>query len=70
MSRAKEPTVTYVVDKKGKRTAVILPIEKYEELLEDLRDLAIAASRKTEPTYDWEDLKKKLKKDGILSNKV
>ena len=70
MGKVKEPAITYVVDKKGKKTAVILPIEKYEQLLEDLEDLAVIASRKTEPTYDWEDLKKKLKKDGILSNKV
>lgn len=66
----KEPATTYIVDKKGKKTAVILPLEKYEELLEDLEDLAVIASRKTEPTYDWDDLKKKLKRDGILSDQV
>ncbi|HXG38821.1 MAG TPA: hypothetical protein VNL36_08645 [Bacteroidota bacterium] len=70
MSKVKEPTATYVVNEKGEKTAVILPIEKYEELLQDLEDLAVVASRKTEPTYDWEELKKKLKRDGILSNKV
>ncbi|MDI6779009.1 MAG: hypothetical protein QME25_02260 [Bacteroidota bacterium] len=70
MGKVKEPTTTYIVDKKGKKTAVILPIERYEELLEDLEDLAVIASRKTEPTYDWEDLKKKLKRDGILSDKA
>ena len=67
MSKVKEQMATYIVDKKGKKTAVILPIEKYEELLEDL---AVIATRKAEPTYDWERLKKKLKKDGLLSNKV
>ena len=61
---------TYVVNEKGEKTAIIIPIEKYEELLEDLEDLAAVASRKTKPTYDWEDLKKKLKADGVLSNKV
>ena len=70
MSKVKEPMATYIVDKKGKKTAVILPIEKYEELLEDLEDLAVIATRKAEPTYDWERLKKKLKRDGLLSNKV
>ncbi|MGH2568744.1 MAG: hypothetical protein ACRDGA_10415 [Bacteroidota bacterium] len=70
MRKIKEPMPTYVVDEKGEKTAVILPIEKYQELLEDLEDLAVIASRKAEPTYGWEDLKKKLKKDGILSNKV
>ncbi|MBI1805534.1 MAG: hypothetical protein HYR76_00620 [Ignavibacteria bacterium] len=70
MGKVKEPETTYIVDKKGKKTAAVVPIEKYEELLEDLEDLAVIASRKTEPTYDWKDLKKKLKRDGLLSNKI
>jgi PHD/YefM family antitoxin component YafN of YafNO toxin-antitoxin module len=35
MAKVKEPAATYIVDSKGKKTAVILPIERYEELLED-----------------------------------
>lgn len=70
MAKVKEPATSYIVDGRGKKTAVILPIERYEELLEDLEDLAVIASRKSEPTFDWEDLKTKLKKDGILSDKV
>ena len=54
------------VDEKGKKTAVILSIEKYEELLEDLHDLSIIAERQYEPTIAFEDLKKELKEDGIL----
>lgn len=56
----------YVVDEKGKRTAVILPVEEYEELLEDLHDLAIIAERQEEPTVSFEKLKQKLKRDGLL----
>lgn len=41
---------SYVVDENGKRTAVMLPIDEYEELLEDLHDLAIIAQRRDEPT--------------------
>ena len=70
MAKVKEPEATYIVDKKGKRTSVILPIEKYEELLEDLEDLATIASRKKEPTHEWMTLKKRLKKDGILSANI
>jgi PHD/YefM family antitoxin component YafN of YafNO toxin-antitoxin module len=70
MGKIKEPEATYVVNKKGKKTAIILPMEKYEELMEDLEDLAIIASRKNEPTHDWEGLKKKLQNDGILPNKI
>ena len=41
---------SYVVDENGNRTAVMLPIEEYEELLEDLQDLAVMAQRRDEPT--------------------
>jgi PHD/YefM family antitoxin component YafN of YafNO toxin-antitoxin module len=56
----------YIVDEKGRKTAVILPIEEYEELLEDLHDLAIIAERRDEPTISFEELKKRLRKDGVL----
>jgi PHD/YefM family antitoxin component YafN of YafNO toxin-antitoxin module len=56
----------YVIDEKGQKTAVIIPVEEYEELLEDIHDLAIIAERRDEPTIDFEELKKKLKKDGLL----
>ena len=36
----------FVVDASGKKTAVILPVEEYEELLEDIHDLAVIAERK------------------------
>lgn len=48
----------YIVDKKGEKTAVVLPVEEYEELLEDLHDLAVIAERRDEPTITFEELKK------------
>jgi len=56
----------YIVDKKGQKKAVILPIEEYEELLEDLHDLVIIAERRDEPTVNFDELKRRLKKDGLL----
>jgi len=56
----------YIVDEKGEKTAVIIPVEEYEELLEDIHDLAIIADRRDEPAITFEELKKKLKKDGLL----
>lgn len=56
----------YVIDKKGQKTAVIIPVGEYEELLEDIHDLAIIAERRDEPTVTFEELRKKLKKDGLL----
>ena len=56
----------YIIDEKGKKTAAVLPIEKYEKLLEDLHDLSIIAERRDEPTISFEELKEKLKKNGKL----
>ena len=58
--------VRYIVDEKGERSAVVLPIDQYEELLEDIHDLAIIAERREERTMPFEELKEKLRKDGIL----
>lgn len=56
----------YIVDEEGQKTAVVLPMEEYEELLEDLHDLVIIAERRDEPTMTFEELKKRLEADGLL----
>nr|MDO8080916.1 hypothetical protein [Candidatus Freyarchaeota archaeon] len=56
----------YIIDEKGKKTAVVIPMEEYEELLADLHDLAIIAERRDEATVTLEELKERLKRDGIL----
>ena len=60
-----DPKVDYVM-KNGKHTAVILPIEEYEELLQDLEDLAVIAERKNEPTIPLAKVKRRLKSNGAL----
>jgi PHD/YefM family antitoxin component YafN of YafNO toxin-antitoxin module len=54
----------YITNQKGKRTAVILPIKIYEQLMEDLHDLAIIAERKSEQPISLAEMKKRLKEDG------
>ena len=56
----------FIVDESGKKTAVVLPLEDYEELIEDIHDLAIIAERKDEPTISFDELKKRLKADGLI----
>ncbi len=65
MKATLDPKADYVV-KNGKRTAVILPIAEYEELLQDLDDLAVIARRKDEPTIALAEVKRRLKKNGAL----
>ena len=49
----------YVVDEHGNRVAVILPLREYEQLQEDLHDLAVVAERREEPTIGFDELKKR-----------
>ncbi len=56
----------YVVDETGKKTEVILPIEVYEKLLEDLHDLAVVAERREEKPISAEEMKRRLKEDGVV----
>jgi len=56
----------YVVDSKGRKTGVLLSLEQYERLLEDLHDLARVAERRDEKPISLEELKRRLQKDGLL----
>ncbi len=58
----------YVTDGHGNKKAVILPLVEYEELLEDLHDLAVAVGRRDEPTITHEQMLAELNKDGLLSD--
>jgi len=51
----------FIVNGHGKRTAVILPIKYYKQLLEDIHDLAMVAERRNEPTINFKELKRGLK---------
>jgi PHD/YefM family antitoxin component YafN of YafNO toxin-antitoxin module len=56
----------YVVNDKGRKTGVLLSLKQYEKLMEDLRDLAVIAERKSEKPIPLAELKRRLKKDGLL----
>jgi PHD/YefM family antitoxin component YafN of YafNO toxin-antitoxin module len=56
----------YMVDAKGKKTAVILPIDEYEQLMEDLHDLIVVAERRDEESISYEEMMRRLKKNGKL----
>jgi len=56
----------YIVDAKGRKTGVLLSLKEYERLLEDLHDLAVIAERKREKPVLLEEMKRRLKKDGLI----
>ena len=61
-------TLQYITNGKGKKTAVVIPLDDYEKLIEDLDDLAVIAERRDEPTIAHEKFKAELKRDGLLPN--
>jgi PHD/YefM family antitoxin component YafN of YafNO toxin-antitoxin module len=56
----------YVTDTKGKKMGVILSLKRYQQLMEDLHDLAVVAERREEKPISLEDMKRRLKKDDLL----
>ena len=58
--------VQYITNETGQKTGVILPIVEFEELLEDIQDIAALIERRDEPTVPFEEVIAKLKKDGLL----
>ncbi|CAN5775229.1 MAG: hypothetical protein H0T87_07840 [Gammaproteobacteria bacterium] len=58
--------VQFLTNEKGDRVSVVLPVAEYEELLEDLEDLARIAERREEPAMTHEELVARLKADGLI----
>ena len=48
--------IQYVIDASVEKRAVILPIEQFRQLVEDLNDLAIIAERVDETTISHQQL--------------
>ena len=63
------PQPQYVVDEKGKKTAVLLTVKQYEKLLEDIHDLAVVAERRDEKPISLKEMRKRLEKDGLLQRR-
>jgi len=56
----------YVLDKAGKKAFVVLSVDEYESLLEDLQDLSVIAERRDEPKVSLDEFERGLKADGLL----
>ena len=56
----------FVIDAKGKKTGVILPLKRYQDLMEDLHDLLVVAERRSEEPISLEEMKRRLRRDGVI----
>jgi len=50
----------YIVDEQGNKISVILPFSEYQQMQEDLHDLAVIAERKNETTFHLNEMGNKL----------
>jgi hypothetical protein len=65
MTKLDELQLQYVIDRDGQRVAVLLPVEQFEELMENIDDLAAVAERREEPTTTHQEVLDQLKRDGF-----
>ena len=49
----------FVVNDQGTKKAVIIPFDKYQQLLEDIHDIAVIAERRDESPISLKELKKR-----------
>lgn len=66
MRSVKEINPQYVTNQAGEKTAVLLPIAEFEQLLEDLDDLARIADRRDEERISHKDVFDELKRDVLI----
>jgi len=66
MLKLRDLHAKYITNEAGEKTSVILPIEEFQELLDDIKDLAATAERRGEPTIPHEEVVKGLKKNGLI----
>jgi hypothetical protein len=56
----------YLTDEDGRKIAVVFPVQEYEELLEDVSDLAAVAERRGEERVSLSEVRQRLIADGLL----
>ena len=68
MLDVKKLELNYVTNDAGDKTAVILTIDAFNDLMEDIEDLAAVAERREESSISHAELLAELKRDGLLQN--
>ena len=54
----------------GEKTAVIISLEKWGKLWEDIYDILVSESRRDEPAVPWKELKAEMKAEESQGNNV
>ncbi|MBT5935590.1 hypothetical protein [Sulfurimonas sp.] len=56
----------YITDDNGDKVSVVIGMQEFESMLEDIEDLTAIADRKDEDTTSHSDFLKELRADGTL----
>ncbi len=56
----------YITNDNGDKVSVVITMQEFEDMLEDIEDLTAIADRKDEDITSHDDLVKELKADGTL----
>ena len=58
--------VQYITDANGERTAVILPLDEYQDLLEDMHVIRVAEETKDDPVRPLSEVVEELRNAGEI----
>ena len=56
--------IQFVTDDTGKKTAVVISLEEWGTIWEDIYDVLVSKSREQETTVPWEELKKEMDREA------
>ncbi|MCP3942418.1 MAG: hypothetical protein GY710_13150 [Desulfobacteraceae bacterium] len=63
-----KPQVRFITDETGQKQFVVIKMEVYQNMLEELDDLRTLEERKNEPVITSEEMKNRLKRSGKLQH--
>jgi hypothetical protein len=55
--------IQFVVDDAGKKKAVLIDLDEWGGVWEDIYDILVSESRRGEPKVSWEDLKAEMERE-------
>lgn len=63
----KSAGLEYLLDSRGKKKAVIVPLAEYRRMMEDLHDLAVVADRQSGENLSMTKMERKLTRRRLIS---
>ena len=62
--------IQFLVNEDGEKTAVLLDLQEWGDLWEDVYDVLVARSRAEEETVSWSDLEAELDQENLSNGAV